>query len=169
MALAALCVLFLMLILSILASGTISYDLDGDLRCTDDSNGAESLTSGLIDTIPDGDLSDVLKRWYSINLLPPLNPSQDSRSQWPEVCLFGPRWIRYCFQDESSRDNLLDVLLHAIVLWQPAVQQSSLNIQPDLACEGNYDCLCSHVNGRGRAVDGDALVIRVSEIWTCGR
>ena len=38
--------------------------------------------------------------------------------------------------------NLLPILLQAISRWQIAAEYSSMNIQPDIGCKGNYRCIC---------------------------
>ena len=68
------------------------------------------------------------KRYYSVpKLLPNSDRSAPYAYPWP-VDHCGHQWIRYCFVDVSSLNNLHDVLLHAIAKWAPATMVSNLKI-----------------------------------------
>lgn len=107
----------------------------------------------------DGGLT-IGKRWYSVDELEYFNRKQKlhrtRHASWPVVC--GHQWIRYCFKDEHSADNLLDFVANAAVLWSTVDQYSNTAIQPDIACEGNYRCVCG-TQPNGQQTMADALVI----------
>ena len=113
---------------------------------------------------------DFAKRWFSVDRHPPpggIPPKiyPPAGYAWPPVCEDpngqGPSWVRYCFRDHRSASNLYDVLMEALLVWSPAYQVSSFNIQPDPACQG-YMCLCS-IPG----VKRDSLMIWVCTILAC--
>lgn len=98
----------------------------------------------------DEDLDALYKRWYSIrpNVVPPAY--QGIGGVWPTLGEIAPcavddahlRVLRYCFADQASATHLSSIMLHAIAHWAPAMQYSTLRIQPDLACFHDYSCLC---------------------------
>lgn len=66
--------------------------------------------------------------------------------------------MRFCFKDVRTMVELHVILLRAIAFWTPAFQYAAASIQPDVACDGDYWCLCGkQPNGKG--TDFDVLVI----------
>jgi hypothetical protein len=89
------------------------------------------------------------------------------RYPWPvsdPACSSDQRkWIRFCYENEKSRDNVQAAFTMAISRWRvfnrPAV--TSLNIGPARACYTNgntdWDCLCDEPYKAG---ENDVLVIK---------
>lgn len=100
------------------------------------------------------------KRWYGVEKPDDsTNKQQEGRSfPWPVKC--GPpnsvQPLRYCFKDQRSADNLIDIVNHAIARWAPAMQDhvSALSIDLDQGTGGDHHVYCSDSR-----VSGDALVI----------
>lgn len=118
-----------------------------------------------------GFFSRLSKRWYSVFGLAEIQAGHSTKSRnynrfthapWPVDC--GNQWVRYCFKNEHSADNLESIVAHAITLWAPASQYSGLFVQPDYSCYDtstgvyNYHCICG-VQGDGSSTAIDALVI----------
>ena len=148
-----------MLILSLLGYATIQYD-------PFPSDPGRSLAESVDETkgnLTESNSKEIPKRWYGVPPLPngALDPNPHFAYPWPVICP-GKQWIRYCFKDQRSMDMLMPVLREAILRWTPAFQHSSLRIQPDLGCNGVYECLCSHVGNNGERVNVDSVVISVS-------
>lgn len=109
----------------------------------------------------EADSHDLNKRWYSITgQLTHIDPL----TAWPTMADIQPacrgspmgsqRWVRYCFKDQRSMDNLLWILVPAIARWAPAMGYSTLRIEPDIGCgPGNWRCVC------GPHTSPDVLVI----------
>lgn len=122
------------------------------------------------------DINDTLdsasKRWISVPELPATGGSGSNPLPWPAVCPIkqdpAERWLRYCFVDDATMQNLFPVLAAAIARWSPTSDYSSLRIMPDMKCgtlgyqpktpyrfwDADYRCICSE------SMKGDSLVIR---------
>lgn len=101
----------------------------------------------------DRNYDPVSKRWYSVFDLDHISQQPGGlraakHAPWPQTC--GRSWVRFCFKNEHSADHLVDVVAHAIAMWQPAALYSGMNIVPDLACYEpvtqiwDYRCVCRH-------------------------
>ncbi|KAK4569825.1 hypothetical protein LTR86_002794 [Recurvomyces mirabilis] len=107
------------------------------------------------------------KRYLSVHEKT-IAPSQ--HRTWPEGR------IHYCFANTRSADSLVDIFTHALALWMPVYDYSSLRILPDPACivrprsswfqklgrpqsqqqQLNYACVCRNTKEK---VGADTLVI----------
>ena len=128
--------LLLVLLFVALTRSTIQYDPFWE----DDDNDAADRDN----------TSTVAKRWYSIKVPPTTGRAQwdlSHRTPWPEVCP-GKNWLRYCFTNQRSMDNLWAIFVRATPMWAAAIEQSTLDIQPDPACDGNRRCLCNAQSSR---------------------
>ena len=129
--------LLLLLLFVAFAKSTIQYDAflnDDEDRVSDNTSATP-------------------KRWYSVKG-DPSNPC----APWPAVCP-NQNWVRYCFVNQRSADNLIDIFAGAVAEWQPAIRVSALDIQPDPACEQSIKCICNAQSQNGLTVSGDTLRI----------
>lgn len=103
------------------------------------------------------------KRGYSVTTS--MQPAaEERRYPWPSaigLSCQGTSWVRYCFKDQSSADNLFDLLLEVIARWQPATDFSTMEIKPAIKGDGcwsadtiDFYCICT------AETEADAL-----EIW----
>lgn len=103
---------------------------------------------------------------YPLQDLERMNKLATSKhAPWPEIePPQGPRraYLRYCFRNTRSSQNLAKIVAQGIALWTPAFKYSSLSIVPDFACFDNsresrsrwdYYCVC------GPKTADDTLVI----------
>lgn len=99
------------------------------------------------------------RRWFSVAERPAVMPQDpgDLRFPWPVTCE-DQAWVYFCFSDAHSALNLLPILKHAIAKWARAFQMSSLSVQPDPACNGDYFCVCA-ADGLGHDTNPLSLVI----------
>ncbi|KXS98904.1 hypothetical protein AC578_7470 [Pseudocercospora eumusae] len=79
------------------------------------------------------------KRWYSVDHL--RKETRHLRGPWPNFYGDGTTPIRFCFEDENSYDKLLALVQDAIGLWKPALDVSTLTIEPSCG-RGNWHCIC---------------------------
>ena len=79
----------------------------------------------------------IMRRWYSVfRYQDRVKLPGDGAVPWPSPCMSGSsenaewlpgeRWLRYCFEDQSSQVELEHLLMHAIAKWAPAFHYSSL-------------------------------------------
>ena len=64
------------------------------------------------------------------------------------------RWVRFCFKNQESADQIKSTLMHAAARWAPAERYSTLRIRPDIGCKDDWGCVC------GPHTLPDALQIR---------
>ncbi|KXT15968.1 hypothetical protein AC579_1428 [Pseudocercospora musae] len=81
----------------------------------------------------------IAKRWYGVDHL--REETQHLAGPWPDAYGDGTTPIRFCFNDQDSYNNLLNLVQDAINIWNPAFAVSTLTIEPSCGV-GNWHCIC---------------------------
>lgn len=164
------CLLYLGLLLSLLVRGTVSNKPHGfgslpNSGLSDGVQDNETINEESLRALSEAQNASISARWYSVDTIANLeadgNMQATAHGPWPVVC--GQQYVRYCFKDEQSAQDLTSIVAHAIVMWFPAGFYSGMVIQPDPACGkpgeyNDYSCVCGEQEEGGRTSD-DALVI----------
>lgn len=112
-----------------------------------DSNRFEAASGGSGAGETHGSYHGLTKRTQSV--FPRPRKATDA-TVWPISENHGVKqnWITYCFEDEQSADDLLDLVMYGIARWQPATLYSNMGIAPEARCgkppeKAYYKCICN--------------------------